>query len=207
MVYALRELETRDDSPQEDHIVQLDGVTWEDYERILEIRGDRSAPRISYLEGVLEIMSPSRSHESIKSVIGRLVEAYCFERNIRFTAVGAWTLKEKKEDRGAEPDECYIFGDPDRDRPHLAIEVVWTWGRLDKLEIYRKLGVGEVWYWRKGHIQVHVLRDDERYEPVPKSECLPDLDLEQLVTFLDRPTTFDAVRDFRAALAGPGREE
>ena len=64
-----------DDRPSEDKIVVLHNATWADYQRHLEMRGDHSAPRIAYLEGELEIMSPSRSHEAIKSLIGRLVEA------------------------------------------------------------------------------------------------------------------------------------
>lgn len=199
-MYARAEVEMRDDRPTEDHVIQLSGVTWEDYERLLEIRGDKSAPRFTYLEGELEIMSPSRDHETIKSLIGRLVEAYCLEAGIRFMPVGSWTLKERAKERGAEPDECYIFGGQPADRPHLAIEVTWTSGRLDKLEVYRRLGVREVWYWRKGHIQPHVLRD-ERYEAVERSECLPGLDLDLLTDHMDRPTAYDAIRDFRAALA------
>jgi len=66
-------MELRDDRPTEDHIVHLSNATWSDYERVLELRGDGSAPRITYLEGQLEIMSPSRDHERIKSLIGRLV--------------------------------------------------------------------------------------------------------------------------------------
>ena len=45
---ALRE---HDDTSSADHIIVLHDLTWEDYERPLEIRGDRSVPRISYLEG------------------------------------------------------------------------------------------------------------------------------------------------------------
>ena len=57
-----------DDTPEGDHIVVLHDVTWEDYERVLEIRGEHSAPRLSYLEGELEIMSPGQDHEFIKSL-------------------------------------------------------------------------------------------------------------------------------------------
>lgn len=53
----------RQDEPREDHFVLLYGVTWADYIRILEIRGDQSAPPITYVEGTLEIMSPSRTHD------------------------------------------------------------------------------------------------------------------------------------------------
>ena len=58
-----------------------------------------------------------------------------------FTAVGSWTLKSKKHKRGAEPDECYIFGKKKTNRPDLAIEVEWSSGGIDKLDVYRKLGV------------------------------------------------------------------
>ncbi|MCO5169635.1 MAG: Uma2 family endonuclease [Planctomycetes bacterium] len=189
----------KDDRPTEDHAVRLSGVTWADYERLLEIRGEAAVPRLTFLEGELEIMSPSRDHERLKSMIGRLVEVYCLHRGLRFTPYGSWTLKDRGAERGAEPDECYVLGDDDAERPHLAIEVVWTSGGLDKLEVYRKLGVQEVWTWRKGRILVHALRGD-RHEELARSELLPGLDLEQLTGFLDRPTAFDAIRDYRAAL-------
>jgi len=139
----------RDDSPMGDHIVYLHDVSWEDYERLLAMRGDRSAPRISYLEGYVEIMSPSQTHEGIKSLIGRLVETPCLEADIPFNTYGSWTLAAQDRSRDAEPDECWIFGQAHADRPHLAIDVVWTSERIDKLDIYRKLGVPEVWYWRR----------------------------------------------------------
>ncbi len=191
--------------PQEDHIVRLHGATWADYQRVLELRGDRSAPRVCFLEGELEIMSPSRSHESVKSLIGRLVEVWCLARGIDFSTYGSWTLEDKSVERGAEPDECYVFGQVESPaRPDLAIEVVWTSGGLDKLRIYEKLGVREVWYWKRGRISVHVLRG-ETYETVPGSEVLGGIDLVELASFLDRPTTSQAIRDYQAALEGHGK--
>jgi Uma2 family endonuclease len=148
-------------------------------------------------------MSPSRTHERIKSLLGCLVEAYCLERGIRFQPLGSWTLKAKRQRRGAEADECYIFGDQHADRPHLAIEVVWTSGRIDKLDIYRKLGVEEVWYWRKGRLVPYRL-EAERYVQMEQSRVLPGLDLALLTRFLDRPTAYDAIRDYREALAREG---
>lgn len=198
---SLREMEARDDRPVEDHIIVLSGMTWDDYERHLAARGDRSAPRLAYLEGLLEIMSPSNDHETIKSRIGQLVEAYCLHTGIEFEAVGSWTLKDKESERGVEPDECYILGLADNDRPHLAIEVEWTAGGLNKLEIYRKLGVAEVWWWRKGRIRVFTLRD-ETYVESPRSAVLPGIDLEQLTRCLDRPRASQAIRAYTAALRG-----
>jgi Uma2 family endonuclease len=199
-VHALALEPDRDDHPHEDHFVVLHGVAWSDYQRILEVRGDRSSPRVAYLEGRLEIMSPSQSHEWIKSVIGRLVEVWCLERGVEFTTVGSWTLEDKEADRGVEPDECYIFGPSrERSRPDLAIEVIWTSGGINKLEIYRKLGVAEVWIWRRGDLTPHVLRG-ESYEAASESEVLKGIDLRELAGFLDRPTTSAAIRAYRDLL-------
>jgi Uma2 family endonuclease len=195
---ALRE---HDDTPNADHIVVLHDVTWEDYERLLEIRGDRSAPRISYLEGEVEIMSPSKDHEQIKSYIGHLLETWCVDRGIEVRPFGSWTLTGEENGRAAEADECYTFGTEPRESPQLAIEVEWTRGGIDKLEIYRKLGVEEVWYWRKGVIEVYVLAEG-MFTRTQRSQLLPHLDVELLASMLDRDTLTQAVRDFRKALEG-----
>jgi len=111
-------------SRDHDHIVVLESATWADFQRLLEMRGDRSVPRLAYADGRLEIMTPSRSHESIKSMIGRLVEAWCMERGVDITPYGSWTLEDKHVARGVEPDECYVLGTAEEpDRPDLAIEV------------------------------------------------------------------------------------
>lgn len=194
-----RDIDLDRGNPVEDDIIHLRGVNWEDFERILAIRGEKANPKFTYLDGTLELMSPSYTHEMIKSLIGRLVEAYCLEAGIRFTPVGAWTLKDKLRKAGLEPDECYVFDPEEKERPHLAIEVVWTSGGIDKLEAYRRLGVAEVWYWRKGRLQVHVLAD-EGYRPQARSPRLPELDLDLLTSFLDQPTAYDAILGFRSAL-------
>jgi Uma2 family endonuclease len=186
----------------DDHLVRLRGVTWADYERLLEIRGDHSAPRYTFLEGELEIMSPSKTHESIKSMIGCLVEVWCLERGIDFTTLGSWTIKEQTVERGAEPDECYVFQNPDDPHaPDLAIEVVWTSGGINKLEVYRKLGVREVWYWSRGRIQPYELRG-EHYHPIEQSKVLDGIDLRVLERFIDSPTTSHAIREYRKTLTG-----
>ena len=180
----------------------LEGVTWADYQRLLEIRGDQSGPRIAYAEGRLEIMSPSQDHESLKSLIGRLVEVYCLESGIEFNTYGSWTIEDKSLDRGVEPDECYVFG-PARQatRPDLAIEVVWTAGGIRKLDIYRALGVREVWFWRRGALTPYVLNGaGDAYAETTSSDVLPGLRLAELASFLDRPTTSAAIRAYRDAL-------
>lgn len=188
---------------QSDHIIVLQEATWADFQRILEIRGDRSVPRLTYLEGALELMTPSRTHESLKSMIGRLVEAWCLEKGVSITPYGSWLIESKADDRGVEPDECYVLGDDaDPQRPHVAIEVIWTSGGLNKLEVYRKLGVKEVWVWRDASIRLFSLRGAE-YVPIERSEVMSGIDLEVLLRFVSvRPMT-RAVTEYRAALRAP----
>ena len=183
--------------PTADQRIVVHGVSWAHYEAHLAMRGERSVPRIAYLRGTLELMSPSRDHERITSWIGRLIEVFAEEHDIELAPYRSWTLKHP-EQAGAEPAECYVFGaDEAKDRPDL-IEVVWTSGGLDKLEIYRALGIAEVWFWIDDRIEVHALRADH-YERVDRSRWLPGLDLALLCSFLDRPFA-DAKREFRAAL-------
>jgi Uma2 family endonuclease len=187
--------------PTADQRIVLHGVPWSHYETQLALRGDTSSPRISYLNGAMELMSPSKHHERVKSYIGMLVEAFALERGIDLSPYGAWTLKEVSKEAGVEPDECYLIGaDQSRGMPDLAIEVVWTSGGIDKLEAYRRLGVQEVWFWKNDVIQVHVLVGEE-YGQAEHSAVLPGLDPQLLCSFLDRPTAMQAVKAFRAALA------
>ncbi len=95
---------------------------------------------------------------------------------------------------------CYLIGDrQDRPVPDLALEVIWTSGGIDKLEIYRRLGVPEVWFRRSGKIRVHVL-GDEGFEEARRSRLFPELDLELVESLLDRRTALQAVRALRETL-------
>lgn len=58
-----------------DDRVHLHEVSWEDFERLLAMRGERAGVRVAYLGGEVELMSPSRSHERIRSMLGRLLSA------------------------------------------------------------------------------------------------------------------------------------
>lgn len=181
-----------------DQRVILHRVRWDEYETLLAIRGEDSVPRMTYLEGTLELMTPSRDHETVKKTLARLLEAYGDELGIELEGYGSWTLKREETERGAEPDECYSIGKAG-EVPDIAIEVNWTSGGLDKLKVYNRLGVREVWMWDNGVIAVWVLRG-ERYERAPRSERLPQIDLELLCSLLDLPTQTAAVRELRARL-------
>lgn len=178
----------------------LRGLSWSDYERMLEVRGEASVPRFAFRRGELEIMTPSRPRESLKSRIGLLVAVWCEEQGIEFSPYGSWTLKDEGQEHGLEPDECYVFGAvAEPERPDLAIEVVWTARGVRKLDIYAALGIPEVWFWKRGRITIHVLGDGTHAEATA-SRALPGIDLPQLASFLDRPTASQAMREYRAAL-------
>jgi Uma2 family endonuclease len=183
----------------EDQRVMLRQVGWEDFEEILRIRADQAGVRLTYLDGVLELMSPSIDHEGVKTTVARLLEAYAEERGIPMNGFGSWTLKRAARARAVEPDECYSLGEGRPAKPDLAIEVVWTSGGIDKLEVYRGLGVGEVWLWRDGAIEVHVLAG-EGYERRERSALLPELDLPELARHVDPESQTEAVRRYRGTL-------
>src|SRR5437016_2447314 len=103
-----------------DHRVTLHDVSWEQYEALLEMRGDRAGVRMAYLRGELELMSPSRSHEGIKKTLARLLEAYADERGLDLNGFGSMTLKSRPKERGVEPDECYELGGGPKEFPDLA---------------------------------------------------------------------------------------
>jgi len=58
-----------DRSHDPDQRVILNGIDWWQFEAFLAIRGDNPGVRVTYLEGQLEIMSPSQSHEMLANEI------------------------------------------------------------------------------------------------------------------------------------------
>lgn len=116
--------------------------------------------------------------------------------------IRSWTIKKKLVERGAEPDECYIVLARHTTKPRVpdfAIEVVRTSGGIDRLEIYRLLGVREVWYWEGGVLGFHVLRG-QRYVRATRSSLLPSLDPAWLAGFMADGTQPEAVRALRKAM-------
>lgn len=156
---------------------------------------------MAYLDGTLEIMSPARVHEHHKTLIARLVEAYGDESELDLNGFGSETYRRKVEEAGVEPDECYCLGDA-KAVPDLAIEVVNTSGGIDKLEIYRRLKVPEVWFWAKERFWVYRLVG-RRYVERARSEVLPGFDLAacaQLVVSTEEWQQAAAVRAWRKTL-------
>ncbi|MBD0389717.1 MAG: Uma2 family endonuclease [Nostoc sp. C3-bin3] len=214
MVSSLKELIDQPelghtDDPEERFISS--GVSWESYESLLVKLENNSHYRVTYLDGILEIVSPSIRHEKIKTNLGMLLERFFYSKRIRFVPMGSSTFRNKAKKAGAEPDECYCIGE-EKKAPDLAIEVVLTSGNIRKLEIYRRLGVAEVWFWERNQFKLYHLRDTSQedqatvytdtygYEQIKTSEILPGLDislLEQCITISD---SIQAVDEFEQGL-------
>lgn len=179
--------------------VVLEGVSWQQYELLLATLGDDfPALRLSYLEGILEIMTTSSLHEELKTTIGMLIEAYFQETRTRFHAIGSATFRQAARQRGLEPDECYCL-DEKKAFPDIAIEVVLSHGMVDKLDIYQGLTVQEVWVWEAGQFKIFCLRSD-CYEQFEVSELLPECNIELLASYVKPADQFDAVMDYRETL-------
>jgi Uma2 family endonuclease len=177
--------------------IPLHGVTWEQYEAMVTAVGSRPRLRMTYLEGLLEIMTISAEHEMLKKMIARLIEVYALEKDIELFSCGSATYRSAAAVRGLEPDESYCVGTR-KDYPDFAIEVVLTSGGLDKLKVYQGLGVPEVWFWQDGTLTVKKLQaNGEGYIPVSRSVLLPDLDINLLATHIRPETEPQAVKAFR----------
>src|SRR4051794_21252870 len=81
--------------------VFLTNVSWADYERIAAMRGESSVPRLTYLNGVLELMSPGRKHEGDKTKFARLLWAYFEHLGVDVEGIGSLTVKKQDLQRGA----------------------------------------------------------------------------------------------------------
>ena len=192
--------------PEVDQRVILHGMSWQAYEAILAWRGESSGIRLTYLEGALELMSPAWRHESDKKLLARLLEAWAEETNTLLEGGGSWTVKDPSVERGAEADECYLVGRVEPgNAPDIAIEVVWTSGGIDKLEVWRKLGAREVWIWKNGALSFHVLRG-ERYVRKDRSERLPKLDPALITRCMGAASQTEAVKQLRRAMRAAPRQ-
>lgn len=156
--------------------------------------------RLTYLEGSLELMSPSPEHEESKSIIGGLLEAWCIDHGVDIFPQGSTTYRSEPERRGLEPDESYSVHEH-KSIPDLAIEVVYSSYRVDKLDVYRGLRIGEVWVLQDASIRVHRLVDGV-YEDRATSDLFPEIDLDALARLAVPGTSLtSAVKAFRASYA------
>lgn len=191
--------------------ITLTEISWQGYETILNLLGDRPV-RVTYSQGVLELMILSYAHERYKKLLARLVEALTEELNIPMEAGGSTTFKRQTLERGLEPDECFYIQNQALVRgkqsidlnedppPDLVIEIDINHSAIDRMDIYAALGVPELWRWNNGVLQFWIL-NQQQYQQVQHSATFPQLsatDLEPFIALADQTDQTTLIRRFRA---------
>ncbi len=131
-------------------------VRWETYVALAEDRRN-GIPRMTFSKGLLELMRPKKEHEKVKSLLGRMIHAYCDCREIEIESVASTTFRRQDLDRGFEADESYYIEQSELIRskveidltidppPELVVEIEITSSAIAKLELFAEMGVPEVW--------------------------------------------------------------
>ena len=177
--------------------VLLSNVSWETYERLLKDHLDSSAPRFTYDRGMLEILSLSPEHEKLNHHIAQLVLAVTEEMDIEAQDLGSTTFRREDLGRGFEPDSCFYIHNEEKIRgkdridltvdppPDLVIEVDITSPSVNKLPIYARLGVPEVWRYDGRKLDILHLENDG-YVEVSESVALSPLKSTTLSGLVER---------------------
>jgi Uma2 family endonuclease len=181
------------------------GISWNKYLAIDKKLGDdRSVPRLYFLNGELEIMTASNEHERIKKWIGGCIEDYFLESGVEIVTRGQATMRLPLKEAGAEPDESWCIGE-EKKFPDLVLEITLTSGGINKLEIYRRFKVPEVWFYRHNQLEIFALGASGRCSKVQKSKLLRGLDISLVERCLRIHSWQQARQTFRAGLAKPRR--
>jgi len=187
----------------------IHGLDWDGYEKLLEVFGD-DGPRLSYLDGMIELMSPHIAHERPKKRLAMMVEALTEELDIPRVSLGSTTFRRATAQRGAEPDECYYLTNRERltgqavgdldvlPPPDLVIEIEMSSPLLDKLAIYARLGVAEIWRYDGEALTVLLLQPEGRYDASQRSRAFPFLPMDSFADWLRADDSNDEVRWIKA---------
>jgi Uma2 family endonuclease len=165
----------------------FEGVSWDDYEAMLRIVGDRPI-RVTYDRGRMEIMSPLWTHGSPGYLLGRMIDILVEELDLTYEPADPVTFRRRDLEKGAEPDKCFYFGEnaarvrgkrdivlPDDPPPDLVIEVDVTASSVQRLPIFAALGIPEVWRLSARGLEFLHLQTDAAYRPGDRSLAFPSL--------------------------------
>jgi Uma2 family endonuclease len=190
-------------TPPEQRVV-LRNVSWETYDRLLEEHLDCSAPRFTYDQGVLEIMSPSPEHEWYNRLLSDLVKLLAREQRIDMLDLGSTTFKRASAKRGFEPDSCFYVSNIRKVRgkerldmavdppPDVVVEVAVTNPSVSKFPICAEFGIPEIWDYDGSRLTMYELHGLE-YIEIPVSKVFRGLNAKQLGEFLELGKTLDSL--------------
>lgn len=139
--------------------IVLPRIGWSVYDAILREVGERRSPRLVYLDRDLILMTKSRRHEWFAERLAQLVWALAAGRGIACEDAGEATFRRADLGAGVMGDKTFYLGEH-ADRmcgprdvdlavdppPDLAIEVEIAHAPTEAIEVYRRLGVVEVWH-------------------------------------------------------------
>jgi Uma2 family endonuclease len=175
----------------------LNDVSWQEYEDLLAKVGEAKGMRISFAEGVMQVMTLSIEHEGVAAFIQDLVRLISLRLRVKVLFFGSATMKRAKKDKGSEPDLCFylqsvpLLQNPARPNfavdppPDVVVEIDIHHKSLDKFPIYAALGVPEMWRYDGKRCTLHGLANGE-YVLLEMSQALPLLTGEVLTSFLNR---------------------
>jgi len=167
---------------------------WDSYlnlDQLCEKRG----MRVRFHRGIIEVMSISFPHESLKGQIGQFVRTFCVMHNIDYNAWGSTTQRVEGV-MGGEPDDSFSFGEAMKPQPDLFIEVALSSGGIDKLEFWSEIKAQEVWIWQNGKLHAFALAAGG-YEAVAISRVLPGIDLRLIEELAQMKPHSKAIREFQ----------
>jgi len=177
--------------------VLLENVGWQAFETLLVELGEHRAARVAYDQGTLEIMVPLPEHEYYKEAIAVLVQDLADVVDIDYETLGSTTWKRQDLLAGVEPDNCFYFqnervirGKLDFDLtqdppPDLVLEIDVISKSLNRLPIYARLGVPEIWRYDKGQIKIYQLQGNT-YVETSTSLAFPLFPVERIIPFIQQ---------------------
>lgn len=175
--------------------ILLNNVSWEMYEKLLEIFADYPSVRLTYYKGLLELMAPLPEHEIYSWNLGRLVTILSEELDLEIKGLKSTTWRSQTQEVGKEADECfYIQNEPlVRNKlkidlqvappPDLVIEVGLTNSAINKFLIYAGLKVPEIWCYQERKLQIYLLTATG-YQESQNSLAFNSFPVKQLIRFM-----------------------
>jgi Uma2 family endonuclease len=182
-----------------DQCVTLRGLDWKGYLTMLRVRGERPVPRMVYLDRELLLVSPSFAHEFLKKRLGAFVQEVIVALKIQCIPAGETTFRRQRKRGGIEGDESYYLANAARivgkneidlridPPPDLTIEVVHNRDARRAIEVYRRLGVPEVWVCDQEQLRILVLQANGRYASADSSMVFPFLKTSEIASWILLP--------------------
>ena len=184
---------------QEGHVL-VPNCDWQTYDAVLRDPAVWHL-RVTYDRGSLEIQARTFAHERGHRTLRFAIDELAFALDVPMVAAGMATLRRKDLLCGLEPDASYYTRNlqaymqimraktEERDLaivqpPDLAVEVDDPTSTLDRVSIYARLGVPELWHRMGDLLWVCRLRPDGTYQRSNVSPTFPGVALDEVMTVL-----------------------